>query len=390
MKIVVLTNLFPNKNDPMNGIFNRERVTALQRLGCEVIVIAPISYAPKLRYLFPYPKIKSIIKHIVEVYSLPKRDTYKDIDVLRVKRFALPNKLFWQYDYKVLKFFNGRRINKIIGEFKPDFILTTGLNPESTYAVELKKKFSQPIYSIFEGSDILVVADKYSGFNKIYHILQRFVDKVIYVSDNFKQSVEEKYHFQSNVVIKNGYNADVFKYSRVSGNNKNEVTNLLNVGRLLPLKGQDILLKSLLQLSFKYELKVIGDGYMHEEYATFVQKNALNVNMLPQLPQSSIKQHMDTADLFIMPSRTESFGIAALEAMACGLPVIAANVGGLKDHIIEGFNGVFFESESVDGLAKAIEKATTISWNHEEIAHWVKRNYSWETWAQKVMALNSN
>jgi len=93
MKIVVLTNLFPNKNDPMNGIFNRERVTALQRLGCEVIVIAPISYAPKLRYLFPYPKIKSIIKHIVEVYSLPKRDTYKDIDVLRVKRFALPNKL---------------------------------------------------------------------------------------------------------------------------------------------------------------------------------------------------------------------------------------------------------------------------------------------------------
>jgi len=69
--------------------------------------------------------------------------------------------------------------------------------------------------------------------------------------------------------------------------------------------------------------------------------------------QPHIADCLSLADLFLLPSEMESFGLAALEAMACEVPVVASRVGGLPEVIDEGVTGYLLEMGDVDGMAEA-------------------------------------
>ncbi len=69
--------------------------------------------------------------------------------------------------------------------------------------------------------------------------------------------------------------------------------------------------------------------------------------------QDNVNELLPVADLMLMPSEMESFGLAALEAMACGVPSIATRVGGVPELIEDGKNGLLFEIGDVDGMAAA-------------------------------------
>ncbi|MFT5620719.1 MAG: teichuronic acid biosynthesis glycosyltransferase TuaC, partial [Flavobacteriaceae bacterium] len=76
---------------------------------------------------------------------------------------------------------------------------------------------------------------------------------------------------------------------------------------------------------------------------------------------------MNTADIFILPSNNESFGIVQVEALACGIPVVATRNGGSEEILNEEI-GVLSEGKDAESLCKAIEKANLIKWDKEKIA----------------------
>ncbi|GAG17858.1 unnamed protein product, partial [marine sediment metagenome] len=80
-----------------------------------------------------------------------------------------------------------------------------------------------------------------------------------------------------------------------------------------------------------------------------------------------------------------SFGITAIEAMACGLPVIASNIGGLRELIIDSFNGYLFKTESHKSLTETIKKAENTKWDNQAISIWAKENYGWDNWAKEMI-----
>ena len=77
------------------------------------------------------------------------------------------------------------------------------------------------------------------------------------------------------------------------------------------------------------------------------------VEFVGKQPQSQIREYLSVADLLLLPSQSESFGLTALEAMACEVPVIATRVGGIPELVEDGGCGYLFEIGDVDGMARA-------------------------------------
>jgi D-inositol-3-phosphate glycosyltransferase len=122
---------------------------------------------------------------------------------------------------------------------------------------------------------------------------------------------------------------------------------ILYVGRLTPIKGLETLLESVALLVPRPTLLIIG-GDQDEPFnahvahlRTLVASRALepSVKFLGAQPQERLRRYYAASDVTVMPSYYESFGMVALEAMACGSPVIASNVGGLTTTVREGVTG---------------------------------------------------
>ena len=150
------------------------------------------------------------------------------------------------------------------------------------------------------------------------------------------------------------------KYSNQAINQPiNPALRLINIGRLVPIKGQDILLEALYrvrQQGFSVQLQIIGDGPLHSELEAHAQRlNLVDcVEFLGSQSQEVVCQCLNEADVLIMPSRSESFGVACIEAMAMELPVIASDAEGLPEVVINNKTGLLFQSENPESLAEAI------------------------------------
>jgi glycosyltransferase involved in cell wall biosynthesis len=148
---------------------------------------------------------------------------------------------------------------------------------------------------------------------------------------------------------------------------------LIYVGNLAKEKGVDILIRAIpaLKLSgYHFSLFICGQGPEKTNLEQIIEELDLQESIQlvgPVLPEN-VYIWLTAADLCIVPSRRETFGLVALESMACGTPVIAAEVGGLKENIIHGQNGLLFPKEDYLQLAKRIEQAITDISLREQIA----------------------
>jgi N-acetyl-alpha-D-glucosaminyl L-malate synthase BshA len=100
------------------------------------------------------------------------------------------------------------------------------------------------------------------------------------------------------------------------------------------------------------KLLMVGDGEQRAECEQLCRDLGVNDNVRFLGKQDAIEEILSVSDLFLMPSQSESFGLAALEAMACKVPVISSNAGGLPELNIEGVTGFLREVGDVDGMAE--------------------------------------
>ncbi len=170
-------------------------------------------------------------------------------------------------------------------------------------------------------------------------------EKFIANSNFVKRRIKKYYQENAEVVYPP---VDMFFYDDEKEIKKENY--FLIVGRLIPYKRFDLVIEAFNIL--KLPLKIIGEGPECKKLKSMAGEN---IEFLGWLPDSEVRNYYARAKAFVFPQE-EDFGIVALEAMASGTPLIAYRGGGALESVQEGINGVFFGSQNVGSMVRAIEK----------------------------------
>lgn len=179
---------------------------------------------------------------------------------------------------------------------------------------------------------------------------------------------------------------------------KSKSSQILYVGKLIHYKGVDSLIKAfkiITKSHHNYYLTIVGDGEQREELKDLVKELELcdQVTFTGWIPDESLPQYYRTSDLLVLPSvpsRREAFGMVLLEAMACGIPVIASAIPGPIDVVKREENGLLVPAENVEKLAHAIivmtqdTRGSQMGTNAYAI---VKEKYDWPVIVDRYEAL---
>ena len=145
---------------------------------------------------------------------------------------------------------------------------------------------------------------------------------------------------------------------------------LISTSRQVNWKRLDLVVGAALETGEK--LVLVGGGAEHEKLVKLAG-GAKNIEFVPLIKDAEeLSDLVGRAKAFVFPS-LEPFGIAPIEALSAGTPVIAFNQGGSLDYIKDGQNGVFFDSQTVEGVIKGIKKFNKLKLNAEKISATAKK-----------------
>ncbi len=280
-----------------------------------------------------------------------------------------------------------------------DVINAQNAFPEGIAAVRLGKRLNLPVVISALGSDINEAGCSKLRLRMTVNALQQ-ARQVTAVSRRLRQKIidmgiePERVHY-----IPNGVDPGLFHPRDRSScrrqlglDDRKKV--LLFVGKFRPVKGIEYLLDALRLLKgenkLDFDTVLIGSGPLEQKYCRAIENYGLNgrVVFAGNRKHEEISTWMSAADLFCLPSLKEGMPNVVLEALACGCPVVASDVGGISD-LIEGRNGILVPAADSSALAGAVERGFVSDWDAGLIRESI-RNMTWEnTAARYVEAFSS-
>ena len=355
---ILLVNHFPLEGSG-SGVYTKNLARALTNLGHSVKVIFP----EHMKMNYPEFESREIL-----FTNYTNDDFEMDFNFPCFTSHPRSNNTF----YKLTDFEMDRYIKKFVSVveeeneiFKPDIIHSQHLWITPYAALQTGK----PYLVTAHGTDL-------KGFVKDHRYHKYAIDgangakKIITISKQVDAETEKLYKIESNrrEIILNGYDNNLFKPMDIDRNevlkefdisDRNEYI-VVFAGKLTHFKGVDVLLKAAKNYESQYEGKITtiiaGNGELYEELMNLKNHlNLKNVNFLGHVNQEKLVKLYNIADVSTVPSRTEPFGLVAIEALACGTPVVGTNQGGLPDFINEEVGSLVDVEDDLE-LSEAIVK----------------------------------
>ena len=363
-----------------SGIYTMNIAKALKRAGQEVKVITAANSLdfPDMEGIEVHPiffKYKDDVKGQIE-FNVPCFDQYPTSDVVFYNMTKEQIKVYREEFRKVLE--------EEIATFKPDIIHTQHLWIWSSIVAE----YNIPAVVTSHGSDIMgydidnsfgtYCVKAIEGCKKVITISKMNNELVI---NRFPQAKEKV------ITLKNGYDPKVFylkDFNRKEILEKYKIEKeyeniVLYAGRLTENKGIDVLLKAASRYEDGKTLTIIagGGGLLRTLKRQAKELNLQDIAFVGDQSQRKLNKLYNIADVLAVPSRIEGFGLVAIEALACGLPVVATNKGGMTDFINEEV-GALVDVDDDIALEKEISKIILgkRKFEKEKLAKYAKDNYS--------------
>jgi len=375
LKVTLVTPIFPIPAQPYRGHSEYEIVLALTKRA-DVNVICPFPRYPKWfqpRYDHRHPDLS---------YSPP------GVPTRYFEYPALPG---------VTRCINGlvcaKYLEPYIREISTDVICNFWLYPEGYAAVAVARSLGIPAVVGSIGSDLNRFVDPISRW--LTRIAMRRANFVVTKSEHLRQRAIDMGISASKVrTIRNGCNPSVFYLgdrraarAQLAVNDKAEL--VLFVGRLDTAKGIEELLEAFASLAGRrpnLRLAFVGDGPGGEHLRSKAKHLGLEhrITLNGACSSQGVAQWLAAANVLALPSYNEGYPNVVIEALSCGRPVIATNVGGILELVNEQ-SGILIAPRDSRALGGAIEKAMDRRWDEHSISEQFRR--SWDEAAEEVLRI---
>ena len=360
-KVLYVNAMAATDKTPNGGIFVTKRIQALKKLGVPVYPLAvSFSYTPFLK--------KVLIKlnyNIRDDIIGRQEDVRYNRVLLRLCTLSMFMCLVFPGMYSLLE----RSFSKRLAKHDFKMIHLHWLWPWGMIIRKYALKHSVPYVITCHGSEI-VVGMKNSRLRKNYLRILEDAAAVEFVSGALRDvAIEYGYSGKNAVVINNGINTDIFNNNRLTKSKEQlDKKRVGFVGNLIPVKGADRLPDIFGKISELYngsvEYVICGEGSLRQDIEARMKD--LNVTFRGSVPQKELALEYNKMDVLVVPSRAEGYSCVTKEAQACGVTVVANDVGGIGE--AAGGYGIMVSGKDEEDLTfKMAESVVSVLTGDTEI-----------------------
>jgi glycosyltransferase involved in cell wall biosynthesis len=378
MKIGVITSVYPEfKGDP-HGIFVHRLMREIVNQGHEVCILAPFS-GDKTDYVLDGVHVEKFN------YFYPRRfqrlcgrsgmiDNVKEGIFVKIQFLS----------FILFNILNSRKLKEM------DVIHVQWPIPNGLGALFLKIFNNIPYINTIHGEEVYL-SKRYHTTILLKILVKNSFKTITNSSETFKVSLENGLEKNKLEIIPFGVDTNIFRPYNVLKDKK--MFQILSVGYLIERKGFEYLINSIneiLKVHSNVKLKIVGTGPLENQIKKQIKELKLEgtVEILGNVSEEELLDLYNSSEIFVLPSivdsqgNTEGLGVVLLEAMACKVPVIASNIGGIPDIVHDKVNGTLVPEKDVLELTRAIDEMI----KHEEFRksmalngyEMVKGHFSWE------------
>jgi glycosyltransferase involved in cell wall biosynthesis len=359
-----------------------------------------------------YNLSKSLAKNGVKVYvvtcDFPKASAHEivdDVEIFRIDSYNNPSPDFATWVY-LMNLNMQKEAAAIIRRLDGNVdVLHAHDWLVATAGIGLKHVFRKPLFATMHSTEIGRRNGIHFDYERMIHETEAWLTyeawKVICCSDYMVSHVRWAFGLppDKQIMIPNGVDSDA--YNRIDKKNLSlfrskfalpEEKIVLFVGRLVYEKGVHVLVNAIPKVQEKVNAKfvIVGNGYMKEQLSELVKRLGIaqKVMFTGFVDDDTLRKLQTCADVSVVPSLFEPFGIVALEAMAAKSPVVVSDTGGLGEIVNHDVDGVKVYTNNPDSLAWGIIKVLTNEENAERFRSnaykKIHEKYNWDRIAQQT------
>ncbi|HOB35044.1 MAG TPA: glycosyltransferase [Bacillota bacterium] len=383
MRVLMISHLYPSRADEVYGSFVHSQVRALQDLGCSVQVVAPTPWVP-----LPLAWVKGQWRRW---RAAPKSDRLDGVDVLYPRILRTPGALcFARAGRHYLQVLKGL-VGALHRRFPFDLVHAQVGYPDGWAAARLLPHL--PHVLTLHGQELQKIVHWSQTLKTMVEETIQGAGAIVVASEKMRRlAVQHGVHPDKVRLVPNGVDPlppaalPDWLRRRIAGKKV-----LLSVSRLEPEKGLDTNIRALDLLRARHPdlvYVVVGDGSQTRSLKKLARALGLENRVIFAgcQPRSKVGAFYACGHVFSLPSRGEAFGIAYLEAMAAGLPVIASRGEGIAPLLRRGGGLLVKHGDSLElaqAIARLLDPALAVKLGQE--GRQLAREFSWQKSARELL-----
>jgi len=387
-RLLVLSSLFPSAVQPTAGVFIRERMFRVGK-HLPIVVVAPQAWFP----------LQGLIRRIRPHFRpmALRYEVMQGVEIHRPRFLSFPGMLKWA-DGMFMALSSYLTVRRLVRRHRLNMLDVHFGFPDGAAGTLLGRWLRLPVVLTLRGKE---VRQARTGVRAELCRAIRHVDQLVTVSDALRDVALDLGADPGRIeVVGNGIDVDKFypldrAKARAALGLPVDAKVIVSVGTLIERKGFHRvieLLPRLLQRFPRLYFVVVGGSGPEGDYSANLRAQVNQLGLQEHVrfigPRSSaeLSGPLSAADLFVLASSYEGWANVLLEAMACGQPVVATDVGGNAQVVCDPALGRIVPFGDATGLAAALEEVLLLEWDRERIRAYAEAN-AWDTRVPRLLDL---